>query len=126
MSVKLVQLLRGHVTRDNDSRDGNKTDQNGEHSKLQTSVSWLDYRVNPNFLLERVPNARKPSSIDKSDGKANRTHPRMTAAVLNDSADPASFDLIANCTALGLKPGDPVPFDPHPEGRAGEGRPRRP
>jgi shikimate dehydrogenase len=33
-------------------------------------------------------------------------------AVVADSADPAGFDLIVNCTSLGLKPGDPMPFEP--------------
>ncbi len=34
------------------------------------------------------------------------------AAVVSENADPAGFDLIVNCTSLGLKPGDPLPFDP--------------
>jgi shikimate dehydrogenase len=34
------------------------------------------------------------------------------AAVVSESADPAGFDLIVNCTSLGLKPSDPLPFDP--------------
>ena len=33
---------------------------------------------------------------------------RVSAAA---SADPASFDLVINSTPLGLKPGDPLPFD---------------
>ena len=34
------------------------------------------------------------------------------AAVVADSADPAGFDLIVNCTSQGLKANDPLPFDP--------------
>jgi len=34
------------------------------------------------------------------------------AAVVAESADPAGFELIVNCTSQGLKPGDPLPFDP--------------
>jgi len=33
-------------------------------------------------------------------------------AVVAESADPAGFDLIVNCTSQGLKPDDPLPFDP--------------
>jgi shikimate dehydrogenase len=34
------------------------------------------------------------------------------AATVAASADPAGFDLIVNCTSQGLKPDDPMPFDP--------------
>ncbi|SEB24919.1 shikimate dehydrogenase [Variovorax sp. YR216] len=34
------------------------------------------------------------------------------AAVVAGSADPAGFDLVVNCTSLGLKPDDALPFDP--------------
>lgn len=34
------------------------------------------------------------------------------AAVVADGDDPAGFDLIVNCTSQGLKPDDPLPFDP--------------
>ena len=34
------------------------------------------------------------------------------AAIVADSADPAGFDLIVNCTSQGLKPDDALPFDP--------------
>jgi shikimate dehydrogenase len=27
-------------------------------------------------------------------------------------ADPAGYDLVINCTSQGLKPDDPLPFDP--------------
>ena len=54
----------------------------------------------------------------------NRTRPRAEALVARlqpivgaaasvaESADPAGFDLIVNCTSQGLKPDDPLPFDP--------------
>ena len=35
-----------------------------------------------------------------------------TAAEVAESADPAGFDLVVNCTPLGLQPEDPLPFDP--------------
>jgi shikimate dehydrogenase len=34
------------------------------------------------------------------------------AARVADSADPARFDLVVNCTSQGLKADDPLPFDP--------------
>jgi shikimate dehydrogenase len=55
---------------------------------------------------------------------ANRTRDRAAALVqrlkpligpaakVADSADPSGFDLIVNCTSQGLKPDDPLPFDP--------------
>ena len=54
----------------------------------------------------------------------NRTRDRATAlverlvplvgaaATVADSNDPAGYDLIVNCTSQGLKPEDPMPFDP--------------
>jgi shikimate dehydrogenase len=57
-------------------------------------------------------------------GVANRTRDRAAAlverlrpivgaaAVVADSADPAGYDLIVNCTSQGLKADDPLPFDP--------------
>ena len=33
-------------------------------------------------------------------------------AVVADGADPSGFDLVVNCTSQGLKPDDPLPFDP--------------
>ena len=35
-----------------------------------------------------------------------------SAAAVAASADPAGFDLVVNCTSQGLKPDDPLPFDP--------------
>lgn len=34
------------------------------------------------------------------------------AAVVADTNDPAGYDLVVNCTSQGLKPEDPMPFDP--------------
>jgi shikimate dehydrogenase len=34
------------------------------------------------------------------------------AVVVAPSADPAGYDLVVNCTSQGLKPDDPMPFDP--------------
>lgn len=34
------------------------------------------------------------------------------AVVVAPTADPAGYDLIVNCTSQGLKPDDPLPFDP--------------
>jgi shikimate dehydrogenase len=34
------------------------------------------------------------------------------AAVVAESNDPAGYDLVVNCTSQGLKPDDPLPFDP--------------
>lgn len=54
----------------------------------------------------------------------NRTRDRATALVdrlkpiaghavsVAESNDPAGYDLIVNCTSQGLKPEDPLPFDP--------------
>ena len=42
-----------------------------------------------------------------------RLQPTFGAAVaVAPSADPAGYDLIINCTSQGLKPDDPLPFDP--------------
>lgn len=52
-------------------------------------------------------------SRDRARSLIDRLQPIAgAAAVVNESADPADFDLIVNCTSLGLKPGDPLPFDP--------------
>ncbi len=43
----------------------------------------------------------------------DRLKPAFGAAVeVAPSADPAGYDLIVNCTSQGLKPDDPLPFDP--------------
>jgi shikimate dehydrogenase len=43
----------------------------------------------------------------------DRLKPAFGAAVeVAPSADPAGHDLIVNCTSQGLKPDDPLPFDP--------------
>jgi len=52
-------------------------------------------------------------SQERARSLADRLQPIAgAAAVVADSADPAGFDLIVNCTSLGLKPDDPLPFDP--------------
>jgi shikimate dehydrogenase len=50
---------------------------------------------------------------DRAASLVERLRPIVgQAAVVADSADPAGFDLIVNCTSQGLKPEDPLPFDP--------------
>jgi shikimate dehydrogenase len=50
---------------------------------------------------------------DRAQALVDRLHPLVgAAAVVADSADPAGFDLIVNCTSQGLKPDDPLPFEP--------------
>jgi shikimate dehydrogenase len=52
-------------------------------------------------------------SQERARSLADRLQPIAGAsAVVAGSADPAGFDLIVNCTSLGLKPDDPLPFDP--------------
>lgn len=52
-------------------------------------------------------------SRDRARSLVDRLAPIAgAAAIVADSADPAGFDLIVNCTSLGLKPGDALPFDP--------------
>jgi shikimate dehydrogenase len=52
-------------------------------------------------------------SQERARSLADRLQPIAgAAAVVADSADPAGFDLVVNCTSLGLKPDDPLPFDP--------------
>ena len=43
-------------------------------------------------------------------GRLREHYPRLEIGI--GSNDPAGFDLIVNCTSLGLKPDDPLPFDP--------------
>lgn len=52
-------------------------------------------------------------SRDRAQALADRLQPIAGAAALvADSADPAGFDLVVNCTSMGLKPDDALPFDP--------------
>jgi shikimate dehydrogenase len=48
---------------------------------------------------------------NKAVALAHRLKPLMAATVAA-SNDPAGFDLVVNCTSQGLKPEDPLPFDP--------------
>ncbi|MDE2160612.1 MAG: shikimate dehydrogenase, partial [Burkholderiales bacterium] len=50
---------------------------------------------------------------DRAAALVARLQPLVgAAAVVADSADPAGYDLVVNCTSQGLKPGDPLPFEP--------------
>jgi shikimate dehydrogenase len=52
-------------------------------------------------------------SADRAVALVERLRPLVGAAVqVAPSADPAGYDLIVNCTSQGLKPDDPLPFDP--------------
>lgn len=48
----------------------------------------------------------------RAESLVARLQPLIGAAVVADGDDPAGFDLIVNCTSQGLKPDDPLPFDP--------------
>jgi shikimate dehydrogenase len=51
-------------------------------------------------------------SAESADGLAQRLRQYYPAMqVTTGSNDPAGFDLIVNATPLGMKPGDPMPFD---------------
>ena len=55
--------------------------------------------------------------FDSGAGRASAVARRVAAAFDSEvvavaSADPAGFDLVVNATPLGLKAGDPLPFDP--------------
>lgn len=51
---------------------------------------------------------------ERAQGLVGRLRPiAREAAVVAETADPAGFDLIVNCTSQGLRPGDDaLPFDP--------------
>ncbi len=50
---------------------------------------------------------------DRAEALVQRLRPLVgDAARVAASADPAGFELIVNCTSQGLKPEDPLPFDP--------------
>lgn len=63
---------------------------------------------------------RKPARLavfNRSPERARQLVERLRpiagdAATVADSDDPAGFDLVVNCTSLGLKPDDPLPFEP--------------
>lgn len=50
---------------------------------------------------------------DRAAALVERLRPIVGAAAsVAASADPSGFDLVVNCTSQGLKPDDPLPFDP--------------
>ena len=50
---------------------------------------------------------------DRAAALVQRLQPLAGAAVtVAESNDPAGYDLVVNCTSQGLKPDDPLPFDP--------------
>jgi shikimate dehydrogenase len=49
---------------------------------------------------------------DRAAALVERLRPITGASVVAASNDPAGFDLVVNCTSQGLKPDDPLPFDP--------------
>ena len=52
-------------------------------------------------------------SLDRAAALVQRLQPLVgDAAAVAASADPAGYDLVINCTSQGLKPDDPLPFDP--------------
>src|SRR4051794_11406439 len=63
--------------------------------------------------------AERPGSIALSDasaasaeglaGRLRQHHPGLPVEVR--ASDPAGYDLVVNATPLGMKPGDPLPFD---------------
>jgi shikimate dehydrogenase len=63
---------------------------------------------------------RQPSTLaiynrtrDHAAALVARLQPLVGAqAVVAESNDPAGYDLVVNCTSQGLKPEDPLPFDP--------------
>lgn len=65
-------------------------------------------------LAQRGPAALAVFNRTRSRAEAlvARLRPSSGAARVADSADPAGFDLVVNCTSQGLKPDDPLPFDP--------------
>lgn len=52
---------------------------------------------------------RDPAVADALAGRLRRHYPALE--VQTGSNDPAGFDLVVNATPLGMKPGDPMPFD---------------
>ncbi|MDP9095496.1 MAG: shikimate dehydrogenase, partial [Pseudomonadota bacterium] len=52
---------------------------------------------------------RDGAAADALAGRLRRHYPRL--AVETGSNDPSGFDVVVNATPLGMKPGDPLPFD---------------
>ena len=51
-----------------------------------------------------------PQRAEALAGRLRRHYPRLEVQV--GSNDPAAFDMVVNATPLGMKAGDPLPFDP--------------
>ena len=49
---------------------------------------------------------------DRAAALVDRLRPITAAATVAASNDAAGYDLVVNCTSQGLKPDDPLPFDP--------------
>jgi shikimate dehydrogenase len=49
---------------------------------------------------------------DRAAALVDRLRPITSAVAVAASNEPGGFDLIVNCTSQGLKPDDPLPFDP--------------
>jgi shikimate dehydrogenase len=50
-----------------------------------------------------------PAAAEGLAARLRRHYPKL--AVRMGSSDPAGFELVVNCTPLGMKPGDPLPLD---------------
>lgn len=48
---------------------------------------------------------------ERRDGLIDRLQTRFGARVVAGSSDPAGFDIVANATPMGMRPGDPLPVD---------------
>jgi shikimate dehydrogenase len=63
---------------------------------------------------------RRPAALaiynrtrDRAESLAQRLQPLVGGAASTATGnDPAGYDLVVNCTSQGLKPDDPLPFDP--------------
>lgn len=51
----------------------------------------------------------EPSTVDALAARIRAQYPAL--AVSSGTNDPSGFDLVVNATPLGMKPGDPLPFD---------------
>ncbi|CAN5524280.1 shikimate dehydrogenase [soil metagenome] len=66
-------------------------------------------------LAQRAPSmlAIYNRTAERAQGLVDRLEHYATGELaVAASADPAGFDLIVNCTSMGLEPDDPLPFDP--------------
>src|SRR6185369_17447732 len=52
---------------------------------------------------------RDAKAADALRGRLVEHYPKLV--VRTGSSDPAGFDLVVNATPLGMRPGDPLPFD---------------